>query len=80
MTVTILLFASYAEWLGRSTFGVSLSRGATVSTMLDDIRHLPGAERIPAVPLVAVNSSYAALDTILSEGDEVAIIPPVAGG
>lgn len=80
MTVTILLFASYAECLGRGTFGLDLSRGATVSTMLDSIRSLPGAERIPAVPLVAVNRSYARLDTILSEGDEVALIPPVAGG
>ena len=80
MTVTILVFASYAESLGRSTFGVELSTGATVSMMLDSIRRLPGAERIPPVPLVAVNRSYARLDTFLSEGDEVAIIPPVAGG
>ena len=30
--------------------------------------------------LVAVNRSYARSETVLAHGDEVAIIPPVAGG
>jgi molybdopterin synthase catalytic subunit len=30
--------------------------------------------------LLAVNKSYAARDTVLQEGDEIALIPPVSGG
>jgi molybdopterin converting factor small subunit len=30
--------------------------------------------------VVAVNQSYAEVGTALSDGDEVALIPPVAGG
>ena len=30
--------------------------------------------------LVAVNNAYAASDTTISPGDEVAILPPVSGG
>ena len=30
--------------------------------------------------LLAVNKAYAARDTVLQEGDEVALIPPVSGG
>jgi molybdopterin converting factor small subunit len=32
------------------------------------------------MPLVAVNLQYATGDLIVREGDEVALIPPVAGG
>jgi molybdopterin converting factor small subunit len=35
---------------------------------------------LPATPAVAVNMTYAALETQLQHGDEVAFIPPVAGG
>lgn len=36
--------------------------------------------RLPPRPAIAVNQSYAALATPLSEGDELALLPPVAGG
>jgi len=32
------------------------------------------------LPLVAVNCSYASKGTAVRDGDEVALIPPVAGG
>jgi molybdopterin converting factor small subunit len=41
---------------------------------------MPGADRLPPEPLVAVNERYARRDHVLVAGDEVAIIPPVAGG
>ena len=80
MTVTILLFASYAERLGMSSVGIEVPPGSTVRTVLDQIGRMPGAHALPVTPLVAVNRSYARADTALSDGDEIAIIPPVAGG
>ena len=80
MTITLLLFASYADALGGSTFDVELPREATVGDVLSAIRTRRGAERLPPSPLVAVNQRYAALDDVVHEGDEVALIPPVAGG
>jgi molybdopterin converting factor subunit 1 len=80
MTVTVLLFASYADALGVPSLDMELSNGATVSDVLDRIRTLPGANRLPQSPLVAVNERYAKRDRPLAAGDEVAIIPPVAGG
>ena len=35
---------------------------------------------LPPAPLVAVNQEYAAPGDIIRAGDEVALIPPVAGG
>ena len=80
MTVTVLLFASYAEKLGASSIPLELAQGATVDDVLTSLQRLPGASRLPTQPLVAVNERYARRDHVLASGDEVAIIPPVAGG
>lgn len=80
MTVTVLLFASYAERLGKSSIPLEVPGGSTVRTVLDEIGRMPGAEALPATPLVAVNRSYARAGDTVSDGDEIAIIPPVAGG
>jgi molybdopterin converting factor subunit 1 len=80
MTVTLLLFASYADAFGASSLDMELPSESTVGELLAAIRSRPGAERLPPKPLVAVNQAYAALDSVVREGDEVALIPPVAGG
>ena len=80
MTVTLLLFAAYADVLGSSTVELEMSDGATVSELLDQVRDFDGAERVPPEVLVAVNEEYASVDHVLEPGDEVALIPPVAGG
>jgi molybdopterin converting factor subunit 1 len=80
MTVTVLLFASYAEALGTASLDVELDGDPTVSDVLTLIRARPGADRLPPAPLVAVNQQYASAGSAVREGDEVALIPPVAGG
>ena len=80
MTVTVLLFASYADSLGTHSFAMDVEPGATVKDVLGRVLASPGADRLPREPLVAVNERYAKLNRALEAGDEVAIIPPVAGG
>ena len=80
MTITVLLFASYAEALRTHSLVIELDRGATVQDAVNHVRAIPGAEKIPGKPLVAVNERYAKQDRALVSGDTVAIIPPVAGG
>lgn len=80
MTVAVLLFASYAEALGRDRISVDLPAGASVRELVDHVRGLAGADRLPATLLVAVNQQYATTQQRLTPGDEVALIPPVAGG
>ena len=80
MTITLLLFASYADALGASSLAVELPHGSTVGDVISTVRSRGGAERLPPAPLVAVNECYASLDSVVREGDEVALIPPVAGG
>ena len=80
VNVRVLLFASYAERLGLESVRVALPAQATVADALEHVRSLPGGDRIPPRPLCAVNLSHAALETPLTEGDEVALLPPLAGG
>ena len=80
MTVTVLLFASYADALGASSVELPLAPGATVGDLVAALGRLPGAERLPPSPLVAVNQVYADYDGLVDADDEVAVIPPVAGG
>jgi len=79
-TIRVLLFASYADALGTSSLDVEIAPEARVRDILERVRARAGASRLPAAPLVAVNESYASLDDFVHEHDEVAIIPPVAGG
>jgi molybdopterin converting factor small subunit len=79
-TVSVQLFASYAEIFGGSTVEVPVGPAGTVSDMLAHLRLLPGASRLPASPRVAVNRVFAGADQVLSPNDEIALIPPVAGG
>jgi molybdopterin converting factor subunit 1 len=79
MTVTVLLFASYAEQLGTNSMTLELPEGSRVDEALSRIQ-ADAAGRLPPKPMVAVNQSYAKGSDILRAGDELAIIPPVAGG
>ena len=59
---------------------MQLEDGARVRDALTRVRANPRAASLPPSPLLAVNAEYTSGDRALSEGDEVAIIPPVAGG
>ena len=80
MTVTVLLFASYADAFGAAALDLELPRDATVRDLVAAVQARPGTRAFPPSPLVAVNQHYASADVVINEGDEVALIPPVAGG
>jgi molybdopterin converting factor small subunit len=79
-SVPVLLFASYADAFGARTLPVPIRTPCTVGELVDVMRSMAGGDRLPSHPLVAVNHSYAAHDLLVRDGDEVALIPPVAGG
>ena len=80
MLITVRFFGSYADKLGIKHANLTLSGEASVTDLLSSVARLPGAATLPHNPLVAVNQVYATPATRLYAGDEVALIPPVAGG
>jgi len=80
ITVRVLLFASYSDVLGLDSLDLTIETPATVADALNRVRSLPGGERLPAKPLCALNLRHVDAATRLSDGDELAILPPLAGG
>lgn len=80
MRVRTLLFATYRDLAGTDELELELPVGSTAADLVERLRARGGLERLPLEPALAVNRVYAALSTPLSEGDEVALLPPVAGG
>lgn len=78
MQIPVLLFASWADALGPSVT-VDLPASPTAADLLTAVRARTAGRPLPK-PLIAVNHRYARPDTPIREGDEVALIPPVAGG
>jgi molybdopterin synthase catalytic subunit len=80
MTVRVLLFASYADALGRGELTLDLKEGTVVGDVVARVREMAGGRALPPSPLIALNATYAQASAQVRHGDEVAIIPPVAGG
>ena len=79
--VRVRFFASYAELAGCEATAVDLPLPATVEDVVRRVREqLPGTRALPERPLTAVNLRHARLDAPVVDGDEVALLPPLAGG
>jgi len=74
--ITVRYFASLRERFGRSQELVEAAGLHSVA----DVWSRVSAESIPANTLVAINQEYAALESTVRAGDEVAFFPPVTGG
>jgi molybdopterin converting factor subunit 1 len=81
MKVKVLFFASCREIVGERQAEIELSDGATVSDLVDRIAsEHPRFGDVAKTAMVSVNQEYVEPSHGLSEGDEVAVIPPVSGG
>lgn len=81
MKLNVRFFALYRDRAGTSRRCLELPENSKVSDLLKVIRsHYPQLAPTNVDIVVAVNAEYADENTILSEEDEVALIPPVSGG
>jgi sulfur-carrier protein len=81
MRVNLLYFASFRDAAGLSEQVRELPEGTRVGQLWEAVaREIPRLAAFPGMPPAAVNREYVDGETLLSEGDEVAFLPPVAGG
>ena len=81
MNVSVGFFALERKAVGKDEVVVELDEDTRVSALLDIlVESYPRLQKFARCATVAVNSTCASRGTILQDGDEVAIIPPVAGG
>ena len=81
MRVTVRLFARLRDLAGSGELVRDVQAPATVQsvwkTLVAEMTALGEYERTMSV---AVNADYSRMSTSVSEGDEVAFLPPVSGG
>lgn len=81
MRIRLLYFAVLRDITGKSEEVLDLPEGTRAADVWTRLRNrhdkLAGYER---APMTAVNEDYVPADQLLRDGDEVAFIPPVAGG
>jgi molybdopterin converting factor subunit 1 len=81
MRIELLHFASFRDAVGRDRETREVADGTRVRELWASLsREIPLFGRFPAAPPAAVNREYVPAETVLRDGDEVAFLPPVAGG
>jgi len=81
MKIRVRCFASIREIVGAYELVVDLPEGSTLNQLLRDLcERFPRLQALGGSLLFSVNREYAAIDTTLTEEDDVALIPPVSGG
>ncbi|HEX5242281.1 MAG TPA: MoaD/ThiS family protein [Tepidisphaeraceae bacterium] len=81
MRIQVKLFAILRDQADRSETTLDLPEGATVQQARGRL-----IESVPAIAsymdhvAFAINLSYALPDSVLHDGDELAVLPPVSGG
>ena len=80
MRVTVLAFGILRDLLPAPAGPFDLPAGSTVADLLDRCRDRTPQKSAWSSIAVAVNQEYVSATYPLSEGDEVALLPPVSGG
>jgi molybdopterin converting factor subunit 1 len=81
MQIRVLYFAVFREQVGREDDVVALPDGAQVrDAILALAKRYPAIDRLRGRFRVAVNHDFSDEECVLANGDELALIPPVAGG
>jgi molybdopterin converting factor subunit 1 len=81
MKIRVRAFAAYRELLGCEEMTLDVSSGATPRSVFRQLLgDQPHAERMERTTLFAVNRDYVDPEATLQDGDELSLLPPVAGG
>lgn len=81
MEIKVLYFASLRGKAGVKEERLSLPDGANVASLLSLVaERRPELARHMGTVLVSINQDFAYPEDLLSDGDEVAMFPPVSGG
>lgn len=81
ITVKIKLFAAYQEAYGVSELILEFPHGTPVSAVCDRlIAEHPELTQWLELTRFGINLIFVEPDTLLQDGDEVVLIPPVSGG
>jgi sulfur-carrier protein len=81
MRIHLLYFASFRDVAGKGDEMRDIPEGTSVAELWSGLcREIPKFGAFPSMPPAAVNEEYVGPEAQLHDSDEVAFLPPVAGG
>jgi molybdopterin synthase sulfur carrier subunit len=81
ITVTVKLFAAYQDAYGVPELSLEIPTGQTVAQICDRlISDHPELSGFKEITRFGVNLQFVEPDTVVQNGDEIVLIPPVSGG
>ena len=81
MRIRVRLFARLRELVGAGELERDVPAGSTVDAVWRALaQEYPSIEPYARSISCAVNAEYARFSTAVTEGDEIAFLPPVSGG
>ena len=81
IAIKVKLFSIYQEVFGTAELDLAFSQQTTVGDVLASlIEQKPQLSKWQSVTRFGVNLQFVEADTLLHDGDEVVLIPPVSGG
>jgi len=80
MKIEIKAFGIARDILGGSALNVDIAEQTSVEDLMTQLKNdYPAFKELTSLA-IAINTTYATPEQLIKQGDEVVIIPPVAGG
>lgn len=81
MKITVTLFGRYKELAGSQTIQLDLKTDSTLGDVIDlFVKHYPTVDKDKKRILATINKTHASYDTVIDQGDDIALAPPVVSG
>jgi molybdopterin converting factor subunit 1 len=79
--IHVRLFAGLHDLVGKRDLVLAMPAGATIGQLRDRLgEEYPIVQPFLTTLVCAVDEEYVPPEHVLSEGDDVALIPPISGG
>jgi molybdopterin converting factor small subunit len=81
MKVTIKVYGRYRDIAGKETLQLDVVEGKTLWYVVDAfVKRFPAVSKDKNFMMMSKNNMYVGFDTLVNEGDEISLSPPVVSG
>ena len=81
MKIMVRVFGRYKDVTGKDTIQLTVLEGNTLGDVVACfVKQYPAVEKDKTRIMVSKNKMYASYNTIIDEGDEITLSPPVVSG
>jgi molybdopterin converting factor small subunit len=81
MKIMVRVFGRYKDITKKDVIQLNIGEGNTVGDVIDCfVKQYPATEKDKRRMMMSINKMYTSFDTVIAEGDEITLSPPVVSG